>query len=234
MLTLCYSAKGGSGTTVVVALAGMACDRPTLLVDLDDELDVALGLAPHDRPGVADWVTSAAPSAHLDDLLITLNTSTTLLTSRTTRAGRPRGGPLPSGGELHARWEAFAEWSRSWASANGGVVLLDAGTQPVPAPLAAVLDERWMITRPCYLSLQRATRLPMRPTGVVLITEPGRSLVASNVEAAVGAPVIASTPWDPAVARAVDAGLLAGGRVPRSIGRDLARLMRAPRASRAA
>jgi hypothetical protein len=59
-----------------------------------------------------------------------------------------------------------------------------------------------------------------RPTGIVLVTEPGRALGARDVERAIGAPVVAEVPYDPAVARAVDAGLLAT-RLPGSIARPL-------------
>jgi hypothetical protein len=77
-----------------------------------------------------------------------------------------------------------------------------------------------LVTRPCYLSLRRAVREPTRPSGVVLVDEPGRSLRRHDVEHALGAPVDAVVAVDPAIARAVDAGLLAT-RLPRSLGRDL-------------
>ena len=51
---------------------------------------------------------------------------------------------------------------------------------------------------------------------MVLIDEPGRALRARDVEHALGAPVIAEIGYDPAVARAVDAGLLVA-RLPRSL-----------------
>ena len=44
---------------------------------------------------------------------------------------------------------------------------------------------------------------------MILVAEPGRSLRSSDVERAVGAPVVATVSLDPAIARAVDAGLLA-------------------------
>ena len=72
----------------------------------------------------------------------------------------------------------------------------------------------------CYLALRRAVALEARPSGVVLIEEPGRALRARDVEAAIDAPVVATLALDPAVARAVDAGLLAA-RLPRLIQREL-------------
>jgi hypothetical protein len=55
---------------------------------------------------------------------------------------------------------------------------------------------------------------------VVLMTEPGRSLTAEDVEAVIGAPVRAEVAFDPAVARAVDAGTFLD-RIPRTLERAL-------------
>ena len=51
------------------------------------------------------------------------------------------------------------------------------------------------------------------PTPSILVNEPGRALRAADVERAVGQRVIATVDVDPAVARAIDAGLLAA-RLP--------------------
>ena len=57
-------------------------------------------------------------------------------------------------------------------------------------------------------------------SGIVLVHEPGRALTARDVERSLGAPVVAELHYDPAVARAVDAGLLAA-RLPRSLAHSL-------------
>ena len=62
--------------------------------------------------------------------------------------------------------------------------------------------------------------------GVVLVAEPGRSLTASDVSRAIGAPVVAEVAVDPAIARAVDAGLLAA-RLPKSMVKSLQTLQAA-------
>lgn len=72
-----------------------------------------------------------------------------------------------------------------------------------------------LVTRPCYLSLHRAAR-SRRPHGVVLVDEPGRVLRPADVSNALGVPVLAFVPWEAAVSRAVDAGLLAQ-RIPRAL-----------------
>jgi hypothetical protein len=77
-----------------------------------------------------------------------------------------------------------------------------------------------LVTRACYLALRRFVRLSLRPSGVVLLTEPGRSLTALDVEELCGAPVVTQIAVDPSVARAVDAGLLSH-RIPRGLARAL-------------
>jgi hypothetical protein len=76
------------------------------------------------------------------------------------------------------------------------------------------------VLRPCYLGLRRALAHPLRASGVILVGEEGRSLSRRDVEEVLGVPVRAEVAHDPAVARAVDAGLL-GRRVPRVLERSL-------------
>jgi hypothetical protein len=57
----------------------------------------------------------------------------------------------------------------------------------------------------------------------VLVVEPGRSLDAAAVADVLGVPVTARIDLDPAVARAVDAGLLVR-RTPRPLARAVAPL----------
>jgi hypothetical protein len=72
------------------------------------------------------------------------------------------------------------------------------------------------VLRPCYLAVRRALAAAVRPSAVVLIEEPDRSLQARDIEDVLGVPVRAVVPWDTAIARCVDAGLLRS-RVPRSL-----------------
>jgi hypothetical protein len=105
--------------------------------------------------------------------------------------------------------------------ASTGTVVADCG---LPSPgsvawaVAAGADHSLLVIRPCYLALRRALDVPLRPSGVVLVTEPGRALGRSDVEAVLGVPVCSEVPWEPAIARAVDAGLLAS-RLPRALDR---------------
>ena len=77
-------------------------------------------------------------------------------------------------------------------------------------------DQALLVTRPCYLALRAAVRQTVRPTGVVLIDEPGRALRRDDIEASLGAPIVAISLLDPAIARAVDAGLLVS-HLPRAL-----------------
>jgi hypothetical protein len=87
-------------------------------------------------------------------------------------------------------------------------------------PVAASATVSLLVLRPCYLALRRAASFPLRPSGVVLVTDGGRSLTAADVEAVLGVPVRAVVDFDPAIATAVDAGSL-GARLPRRLQRSL-------------
>jgi hypothetical protein len=65
-----------------------------------------------------------------------------------------------------------------------------------------------LITRACYLAVRRAVDAREVVDGIVLVEEPGRALGVDDLEAALGASVVSRVLLDPAVARAVDSGLL--------------------------
>lgn len=216
MLTAYWAAKGGAGATVVAAAHAVAAaaHRPTLAVDLDGDLASALGADVSGRPGAADWLRAGddVPADALDRLLVPVAEDLALL---------PRGtGPLPPAragvlGHLLAR--APRE------------VVVDAGTRPGPAGRALVreADRSVLVTRACYLAIRRLQGLDLAPTEVVLVREPNRALGPDDVALAAGVPVRASIPVDPAIARAVDAGLLTA-RLPRKLARAVAAPAPAP------
>lgn len=214
MVTVCWAAKGGSGTTVVAATLALRAGRPSLLVDLDGELPAMLGIAEPDRPGVADWMASEAPPDHLADLTVELDDSTELLPLR---LGKRRG----AGETPDARLRDLATWLADWERSREGTVVVDAGTGLPPAELSDA-DRHLLVTRNCYLAVNRASRAEQTPTGIVLIKEPGRSLSDREIEHAVGAPIVARVGWDAEVGRAVDSGLLVA-RIPRAVDRELRR-----------
>jgi MinD-like ATPase involved in chromosome partitioning or flagellar assembly len=214
VLTCCWSVKGGSGTTVVAAaLALLAASAPdgALFADLGGDAPAALGLPEPPGPGVWDWL-AADPAVEAEALAHLTNAVTPGLRLLPAGAGRSAVAPPPrSRVDLLAR--ALAD--------ERGTVVADLGVlDPLIAPMLAAADSSLLVVRACYLALRRAIRLPTRPTGVVLVCEPGRALGRREVEDAIGARVLAEVDVDPAIARAVDAGLLAG-RLPRGLARRL-------------
>lgn len=206
--TLCWAAKGGSGTSVVTAALALSPPRPTVVVDLAGDLPAVFGLRQPTGPGVHDWIASDAPTDRLHDLTVEVDHDVTLLP-----AGLPAGQPTGSAGD---RWDELLDALGS----DGHRVVIDAGTGVPSEVLHERVDRSILVTRACYLALRRAVAAPVRPSAIVLVSEPGRALRAADVETAIGAPVIATVALDPAVARAVDAGLLSA-RLPRIIQRDL-------------
>lgn len=209
MLTVCWAAKGGTGTTVVTASLAIRADGPVRLVDLAGDLPAVLGLTPPTRPGIHDWLRSGADVDKLDDLAIDLATDMTLIPAGSIAAAQ-------FGDDVNERWALLGRYLRESPVRS----IIDAGSVQPPDPLHAAADQAWLVTRPCYLGLTAAARQSTRPNGVVLIDEPGRALTAGDVEASLGAPVITTLLLDPAVARAVDAGLLAT-RLPRAFAKRL-------------
>lgn len=205
MLTLCWAAKGGTGTTVVSASLALTSATPTLLVDLDGDLPLVLGLGDLPGPGVREWLRSTADAGRLASLEVRVDQDTQLLPAGATGAS-----------DEPSRWHDLA----AALAADRRDVVVDAGSGSPPPALAAAAERRWLVTRPCYLALRAAAKLPCAPTGIVLVDEPGRALGAGDIESSLGAPVVTQLLVDPAVARAVDSGLLLA-RVPRAFTRRI-------------
>lgn len=200
-MIICWAAKGGSGTTVVACALALSSGhgRPTTLVDLSGDSATALGLAEPTGPGVTDWLISpTAGPKDLARLAVTVRDEVRLI---------PKGNAN----------QPDDQWSRLVAAlAPPAIVIVDAGTGCPPRQLHDAAEHSLLVTRPCFIALRRAQQLDIRPTGIVLVDEPGRALTSTDIEHALGVPVMAEVRLDPAVARAVDAGLLAT-RLPRSL-----------------
>ena len=213
MLTTCWAAKGGVGTTAVAAaLAVLASERDrTLLVDLAGDAALALGIAAPAGPGVEEWLRSATTDrAALGRLTVEVTPSLRLLPPGSVAAGAPAA-------DLGRLVEVLGR--------EPGPVVVDAGRvrtdEDRVVPLIEASDRSLLITRPCYLALRRAIDLGVRPSAAIVVAEPGRALRAGDVSRAVDVGVVAEVPVDPAVARAIDAGL-ALTRLPRLLRRSLA------------
>lgn len=211
MLVACWSPKGGSGTTVASVLLALAWARMSpsevVLADVAGDVPAVLGLPDPAGPGLADWL-SAPPDVGADALArleIDGGRGMRLL---------PRGSSEAAGAASGLRAEALA----ALLGADSRPVVADCGAadRTPGRQLAAGATLSLLVLRPCYLALRRAMTAPLRPSGVVLVQETGRSLSRRDVEDVLGVPVWAEVPFDAHVARAVDAGLLAS-RVPRTV-----------------
>jgi hypothetical protein len=217
MYTLCWSVKGGSGTTVVAAALGLICARtgPTVLVDLGGDVAPALGVAPSGGPGVGEWL--ASPGAGAERLWQVAHECGDDL-----RLVHP--GAMPMGAEFT---DLAAERLASACADAPFLVVVDAGPIVPTTAMHHLALSSLLVVRPCYLALRRAVTHLGSTSHVVMVDEPGRCLSRVDVERALDARVVATVPWDPAVARAVDAGLL-HARLPSTVARPLARLISIP------
>ncbi len=235
MLTVLWSPKGGVGVSVVAAaLAVAATDRRSpedtagppgtvdpsgevppaaevLLVDPCGDQPSVLGTARPAGPGLRDWaaVGERDPAALLR-LTVPVVDGLRLL---------PAGdGPPMSPTSVDALADALGTMDRD-VVVDAGVVRRCGAVDPLVG-LVAAADRSLMVVRPCYLALRAGVASLERPDGVVVVEEPGRALVSRDVADVLAAPVMATVPLDPAVARAVDAGVLAR-RLPRVLSHAL-------------
>jgi MinD-like ATPase involved in chromosome partitioning or flagellar assembly len=212
MLVACWSAKGGCGTTVVaVSLASLFARAAgeALVVDLAGDVPAVLGIPEPSGPGVGDWLC-AGDSVPADAL------------ARLELAGPGGVRVLPSGATIDASAPGRGDVLAALLAADARPVVADCGSMPAGARLAiaAGASASLLVLRPCYLALRRAEAFPLRPSGVVLVEEKGRSLTAADIEAVLNVPVRATVAVDSAVAHAVDTGSL-GLHVPRRLQRSL-------------
>ena len=200
MLTALWADKGGCGTTVAACLLALvrARQRPVLLVDLAGDVPAALGVAEPTSPGVHDWVTaSGAPITALDALAVSVNDSLRF---------------VPAGSVVappdHPRWDALGQ---ALAAADDIIAVVDVGTTAggrVPPALVAAAQQRVLVTRACYLALRRSVVSTLRATQAIVVHEPGRSLRINDIAHSIGVQTVVELALDPAIARAVDAGLV--------------------------
>ncbi len=197
-----WSVKGGVGTSVVAAATAirLAADgQDTTLVDLAGDQPALLGLvgsAAGSEPGIGDWLAAGDGVAAdaLGRLLTDVGPALRLMRAGTCALQTSERSRLLLALEVLAR---------------GGPVVVDAGLDPTE--VRAGLDgahRSVCVLRACYLALNRAQRVAGPYDRVVLVEEPGRALRSRDVAAAVGASQVERVPWDPRVARSVDAGTI--------------------------
>lgn len=211
-MIVCWSVKGGSGTTVVASTLALMraaeSQRGALLVDLAGDVPAVLGLAEPAGPGISDWFAHCDLGSRMTLQSIAIQATTNLQIIA-------RGSKLLDANEN----KNFTELCAALQTFDLPIIV-DAGCG-LPSPnLLAHASSSLLVTRPCYLSLRRAAQLSVSPTGIVLINEAGRALGKHDVEAVIGAPVVSEIIFDAAIARAVDAGLLTS-RIPTIMSKQL-------------
>jgi hypothetical protein len=212
VLVATWSVKGGVGCSVVsaaLALTWARAGHDALLVDLGGDLPAVLGVPEPEGAGLEEWLAAGTdvPADALARVEIPVARGLGLV---------PRG---VGGGSDGSRLRVLA----GLCASTPRPIVVDVGMVCADSPSVGFLTEArhsLLVTRPCYLALRRLSVSSLRPSGVVLVSEPGRALDRSDVEEVAGAPVVADLMLDPAVARAVDAGLLAT-RMPRVLERAL-------------
>lgn len=210
--------KGGVGTSVVAAATALESSRrsPTLLIDFGGDLTQIFGLDAESPHGVWDWLAAAddVGTEALEHLVVDVSPDLALIP-----AGRERRDSLAP-----ERVVRFVEAMQT----TGRPTIADVGTLTDATDPRSLIcasgDRSTCIVRGCYLALRRFAKFPVLVDDVVEIEEPGRALRTLDIEAVVGMPVSARIPFDPSIARAVDAGLLSH-RMPRALRRSVQALM---------
>ena len=215
VMIVCWSVKGGNGTTVVAAALALVLAQHhkagARLIDMSGDTPSALGMSEPASEGIAEWLsaTDRPGAAALNNLMLPVTAHL---------------GVIPRGRNIIVPSLVNPDRLRDLANViaeSDLPTVVDAGSGLATIPIIEYATQSLLIIRPCYLALRRASLLTTKPDGVIVITEPGRALGVHDVESVVGAPVLAEIPFDPAIARAVDAGLLAG-RVPTLLAKHLA------------
>lgn len=190
------SSKGGNGTTVTAAsfaLLSAQRNSPTILIDLCGDIPAVIGLTEPAGTGINDWLNETCTQTFADLMQQCPPVADNLIVIH-------RGSPYVEG---QPRWAELADALRS-LSHN---VVIDAGITFVPDSVRHAVTTTTLVTKPCYLSLRRATNMA-RPTNVILIKEESRALTQRDVSHVLGVPVVAEIPYQAAISRTVDAGLL--------------------------
>jgi hypothetical protein len=205
----CWTVKGGSGGTVFASALALALAQrhgKACIVDFGGDVPSVLGMAEPANRGVRDWL--AAPSREPDDFFGLYVQATSTLSV------------VPAGNAAAFDEDALHDLI---GTAEPHTVL-DFGTLQPPESIRQSINADWLVIRPCYLALRRAARLRVRPKGVVVVRESGRSLTSRDIESVVGAPVVGHISVSDGVARSVDAGLLAT-RLPKQLAEELEALL---------
>lgn len=190
------SPKGGNGTTVTAtahALLSAHRNVRTVLIDLCGDIPAVLGIAEPHGAGANDWLAESSSDGSSGLMACGVEAEQNLLVV-------PRGSQFIEG---EPRWSALARF----ITESPHHVVIDAGVTLLPAALRDTGATIATVVRPCYLTLRRGVALP-RPVNAYIVDEDGRALTVNDVVHVLGAGQHTVVPHSPAIARAVDAGLL--------------------------
>lgn len=208
MFIIFTSPKNGNGITVTAAsyalLSALRGSR-TVLIDLCGDQPAALGMPEPTSAGIHDWLSEDSSGDATQLLSMGREATNGLLVIH-------RGAQFITG---EPRWSALGEAIASLPY----TMIVDAGVGHLPHELTQVATKVITVVKPCYLSLRRATQLPT-PTSIYVVKEEGRALTVKDVGHVLNAPIEAEIPYEPAISRAVDAGLLPS-RVEQLLGRHI-------------
>ena len=179
MLIACWSTKGGVGTTVVAAALALHLSRATeagaVLADLAGDAPAVLGRPEPPPPGLAGWLAagSRVPADALSRIEVEVAPGLWLL---------PRG-PGDLSAERAAVLAAVLDAAPRPAVVDCGRVDREPGAV---AAMARRATRSLLVIRPCFMAVRRVSEAPVRPSGIVLVTEPGAELEGKNRLARIG------------------------------------------------
>lgn len=216
MIHALWSLKAGVGTTTIgVTLAlqqAKSANKEMLLVDTQGDLPHAIGLAEPKAAGISEWLArDGARGGELGELEYSITSKVSMLPlGHHPIAPQLQPNKLKQLAEHLAgeRREVIVDCGCLWRHEFDFANHFD-GQLQLATTLLEAADNSWLVTKSCFLGLRRMALSPFKPSGVVLLMEAGRSLMASDVADLAKCPVIAQLEADVRVARAIDAGLLA-------------------------
>jgi len=149
-------------------------------------------------PGITEWLAADGdvPIAALDRIQLSLSENISLL---------PKGRKAFVDNQRNGEFVRYLQQQSASVVADLGVV--DQHSTFALDVLSSA-SRSVLVLRSCFVSLRRALALNLSPTDIVLIEEPQRALCRGDVEDVLGQKLSAVIPFDPAIARCVDAGLL--------------------------
>jgi hypothetical protein len=202
MLIVCWSPKGGTGTSTSVAVLATAIARDrrvARVADFAGDQAALLGVVA-DGPGVNDWLAAGAdaPPSAIDRLAVEVAPYLSLL-------------PAGESDERAADPEA-GDALGALLSDDAVITIADLGGAQCEGRRAVArrADVNLAVVRACYLSLRHLMHHPLLgdADGLVLITDKGRALGRRDFESTTGQRVLLDVPARPAIGRLADTGLL--------------------------